>query len=459
MTEAKTNFWIILTEHPLCTIFSIAILVRSINIFHLSISGGDFVIEDSFFLTFSKEWARAFGLMEGIPAGAAYVERVPGYPLLVALMQGVGLSAPVSIATINSFFDSVTCVILGLLGCQLDRRVGLVAGLLSAFWPNLIIHSSLVLNDTLFVLLFAGLLYWAAKFLATPSLKAAFISGILVGLAVCTRPIAQFLVPVLAIAMAGIAHFHGVSKRRIVLLVLVFFVPTVLTLLPIYTHNILKFGSLSLSAQTGTHLAYWVLPPVKKIETGMSFEETKVKIRKSYEAELKRRGGDESNPFDVNNILTNVALSELRNSSTVAIATAWLQGMALNIATPAVLIDTRVRTFSGQSFYELEAPNLVSKVLQYLEKSTPLYLFFFFVGAFGSILSLIFGIYGLFILHSLRPWAAIFATLAVFYFLLINGPVASPKYRLPIEPVMIICASLGLVQTWKKMLLRKNKHE
>ena len=197
MTEAKKNFWMILTAHPLCTIFSIAILLRSINIFHLSIVGGDFIIEDSFFLRYSKEWARAFGLMEGTPAGVAYVERVPAYPLLVALMQGIGLGAPVCMAIINSFFDSLTCVILGLLGCHLDRRVGLLAGLLAAFWPNLIIHSNLVLNDTLFVLLFTGLLYWAAKFLSKPSLKAAIISGVLVGLAVCTRPIAQFLVPVL----------------------------------------------------------------------------------------------------------------------------------------------------------------------------------------------------------------------------------------------------------------------
>ncbi len=459
MTGAKTKFWINLTEHPLRTIFLVAIIVRSINIFHLSISGGDFVIEDSFFLTFSKEWARAFGLMEGIPAGVAYVERVPGYPLLVALMQGIGLGAPVFIAIINSFFDSVTCVMLGLLGCQLDRRVGLVAGLLAAFWPNLIIHSSLVLNDTLFVLLFTGLLYWAAKFLATPSLKAAFISGVLVGLAVCTRPIAQFLMPVLAIAIAGISHFHGVSKRRVVLLVFVFFLPAVLTLAPIFAHNLIKFGSSGLSAQTGTHLAYWVLPPVKKFETGVSFEKTKAKIRKSYAAERKRRGGEESNPFVENNILTNVALSELRKSSTVAIVTAWLKGMALNIWTPAVLIDTRVRSFSGQSFYELEAPNFFRKVLQYLERSGPLYLFFFFVGAFGSFLSFIFSIYGLFILHSLRPWAAIFATLAVFYFLLINGPVASPKYRLPIEPIMIICASLGLVRAWEKMVRVKNTYQ
>ena len=84
--------------------------------------------------------------------------------------------------------------------------------------------------------------------------------------------------PVLAIAMVGISHHHGVNKRRVMLLVFVFLLPAVLMLVPIFAHNLIKFNSWGLSAQTGTHLAYWVLPPVKKFETGVSFEKTKAKI-------------------------------------------------------------------------------------------------------------------------------------------------------------------------------------
>jgi hypothetical protein len=42
------------------------------------------------------------------------------------------------------------------------------------------------------------------------------------------------------------------------------------------------------------------------------------------------------------------------------------------------------------------------------------------------------------------PWAAIFAGGVIAYFLLLNGPVATPKYRLPIEPVLIVLAAIPL---------------
>jgi hypothetical protein len=42
------------------------------------------------------------------------------------------------------------------------------------------------------------------------------------------------------------------------------------------------------------------------------------------------------------------------------------------------------------------------------------------------------------------PWAALFAAGVVGYFLLVNGPVAAPKYRLPMEPVLIVLAAIPL---------------
>jgi hypothetical protein len=44
------------------------------------------------------------------------------------------------------------------------------------------------------------------------------------------------------------------------------------------------------------------------------------------------------------------------------------------------------------------------------------------------------------------PWAAVFAFGVVAYFLLVNGPVASPKYRLPMEPVLIVLAAIPLAR-------------
>jgi hypothetical protein len=43
-----------------------------------------------------------------------------------------------------------------------------------------------------------------------------------------------------------------------------------------------------------------------------------------------------------------------------------------------------------------------------------------------------------------KPWAAVLAGGVLAYFLLLNGPVAAPKYRLPMEPVLIVLAAIPL---------------
>jgi hypothetical protein len=42
------------------------------------------------------------------------------------------------------------------------------------------------------------------------------------------------------------------------------------------------------------------------------------------------------------------------------------------------------------------------------------------------------------------PFAAVLALGVLAYFLLLSGPVASPKYRLPIEPVLLVLGAIPL---------------
>ena len=56
---------------------------------------------------------------------------------------------------------------------------------------------------------------------------------------------------------------------------------------------------------------------------------------------------------------------------------------------------------------------------------------------------------------------AIFILLYISYFLIVCGPVGGPKYRIPIEPVLIILQSYTIIwvlETFKKKLIFfKNK--
>jgi hypothetical protein len=56
---------------------------------------------------------------------------------------------------------------------------------------------------------------------------------------------------------------------------------------------------------------------------------------------------------------------------------------------------------------------------------------------------------GFVILAQKMPWAAVFADGVLTHFLLLNGPIATPKSRLPFEPVLIVFYAISLVMLLK----------
>ena len=84
----------------------------------------------------------------------------------------------------------------------------------------------------------------------------------------------------------------------------------------------------------------------------------------------------------------------------------------------------------------------------------------------GIVFSLIFGFLqaaGMFLLLKENLTLSILIILFILYFLLISGPVGGPKYRIPIEPVLIILQSHGMVGIYNfftnlKVKLLKKRH-
>jgi hypothetical protein len=75
-----------------------------------------------------------------------------------------------------------------------------------------------------------------------------------------------------------------------------------------------------------------------------------------------------------------------------------------------------------------------------------LYQILLLVGLASMLPFLVLEIIGFIILARILPWAAVLGGGVLAYFLLINGPVAAPKYRLPMEPVLIILCAIPLAR-------------
>src|SRR5262249_19413607 len=116
-----------------------------------------------------------------------------------------------------------------------------------------------------------------------------------------------------------------------------------------------------------------------------------------------------------------------------ALAKAWLEGAAVNLAAPALLADPRVRALPKPSFYNTPGASLWQKTRAYLFDDPGRYQLVLVLGLIAMLPFLALEAIGFVMLARTIAWASVFAGGVLAYFLLLSGPVATPKYRLPME--------------------------
>ena len=166
----------------------------------------------------------------------------------------------------------------------------------------------------------------------------------------------------------------------------------------------------------------------------------------------------QSNPFVRSAQQVDTALDEIVATSTHTILQSWFQGAIINLAAPALMIDKRIRQLPHISFASDTRGDLFSRARKFISQSSSIYVSALIVSGVGAIIVSLFQFFGFFVQLRINFMLTFLSALTVAYFLIINGPVGSPKYRLPIEPILIIwfgCALLSLWQVLKKFLYRR----
>lgn len=157
----------------------------------------------------------------------------PGYPLFLGGWQwvldriGLGDHMVTGTALIQVALGAVAAGAVVVVGRRLGgARVALVAGLVLACWPNLVVYSSLALSETLFLALFTVSLA-AALTMADDApggrpvrVGRAVVAGLTLGGATLVRPQVLLIVPALVLAWAlGRIGWRAVLVRTGVLIV------------------------------------------------------------------------------------------------------------------------------------------------------------------------------------------------------------------------------------------------
>lgn len=442
---------IALNQRMLAAIFLGALAARLINLLLLSGDLGNFFLEDAHLYWPGGGYLSVMGRFDAPPefsagSGAPGSERVPIYLFYIAGIRILFGDAPLAAIIGQALIDAGTCVLIALLGGMVSRRIGIVAGALAAIWPNLIVNSAALLSDTLFLLIFTAMLLVAAHYLRDAAPRRAGWAGLLCGLSIMTRTVTQFLPFALIAAAPAIALYQRKGIRTALWATLLVALGAALPVAPWLGRNVALFGAWELTTQKGSHLTNWVLPLIRQAQDGTPHETAAREIEGRFFDRLRSEGIEPQTmpPFERSKAFTALAMEELSAQPVSAIAKAWLKGAAVNLVAPAITVDPRVRRAREGSFYNDSNPGLAGRMQAYLATSAPAVRPWIVGALVLSVLSLALQGYGFVRLARRLPWAAVFAALLIVYVLLVTGPIVSPKYRLPAEPVLIVLAAMGL---------------
>jgi 4-amino-4-deoxy-L-arabinose transferase-like glycosyltransferase len=385
---------------------------------------------------------------QSLPSGFAWLGPDPGlmpvfFLSLAAAHAVAGNGGDLVFVLVQGVVDASACVIVASIARCIDDRIGFAAGMFAALCPTMIVMSGMVYTDSLFTLFVALSMYSSIRWLREPGWGAAAMTGAALGAAALCRVLVVPWTPILLVLLLAstfiakrlrVAHFLQLALCGSIVL---------LAISPVVARNLIQHGSWTLTPQGGPHLALWVVPLVAEAATGTPYA---VGVERMKNLHIARHGAPSGDRFEESRRLEALGREELARLGPVALAKAWSFGAAINLGAPAALVSPPVSTLPRTGFYDTPGDTRLGKAWNFLFRSgNPLHAWIVLLGAVGVVALRLLQLRGLIaLLGSRAAWPAlVLGAMWIGYIVVISGPVGSPKYRLPAEPVLAILSAAG----------------
>ena len=396
------------------------------------------------------------------PAGGCaaidVTQRMPGYPLFLAAIHLIFGSDPFWPVLVQLLIDAGTCLLIAWLAALFDRRLALPAGLLAAINLNMITAAGTILTESLFLPAFVAGLIAAILYFEAPSARRALAAGLALGLALMLRSAMLFFLPLLLAALAIAAWRHPIRPGRAAAQLALAALAAFLVVSPILARNVSGYGHFALISQGGRHSLFWVVPAAREFALGTPFEQGQAEMADRLAGLLaeQRRDAMPDNPFAAADLMEQAASRALRELGLGGLAEAWLAGAVINLAVPALVAVPAVAALERPRFYETAGKGAFDKISNYVSASTGSRFFWLMVPAvLWTMLARLLEFLALFRIGrtgGLKTGPSFYLLATAAYFLAVTGPVTGVKYRLPLEPLLIILLAeslVGVVERWR----------
>lgn len=360
-----------------------------------------------------------------------------------------GKYTAISFVLMQGAIDAGTCLLIYALAKAIDQRIALIAAIVSAVNPTQIVLAAYVYSDSLFLFFVTLLLVGSAQYIHQPSWRSAGLMALGLGGAVTSRelvlPFGPVLLAFILVSLVIRRQFRLIHLAQLVAVgaaLALCVAPTVLL-------NHAQYGSWALSPKTGMHMSRWIVPLVREAKDGTPWA---VGLAETERLTVERFGPNPTNPFELSRRYELVSIEELRRLGIGAIAKAWCLGAAINLGAPAIILSPPIMSLPRTGFYATTGGSIFEKIGKFLfHSNNPIYAWVLLIGIAGVAAIRIVQLLGL--IEIFRSggniWILLMLAGWLIYILAINGPVASPKYRLPIEPVLAVLTAAGLCRFLK----------
>jgi 4-amino-4-deoxy-L-arabinose transferase-like glycosyltransferase len=374
-------------------------------------------------------------------------ERMPGYPAFLAAAMPLCDGRIPCVVLIQMLLDTLTCLVVYILGERACRGAGFLSGMLAALNPGMIAYCQFLLTDSLFLFIFTLGLLWLTELTEKPDAVSLSVFGALLGASVWVRPVTTYLPFVLTpVLLGGFLLRFRLPALKSIGLASIFLASFLAAVTPWLIRNYVQFGAFRLNAQAGNHLLHYIAPFFWQNSKGIPYPEGNEKAREMTRRMVEEMAGPDGtvSPFDRSDAQVRRFIQIVKAEPLSGIAKAWISGIIKNLGAPAIVDISYLLRIERPHFYDMKGETFLERSWHFLAGS----------GAFGGIVILnmaltaifrVLQLAGLIQLCEAGKWSLslVYVTI-ILYFLLISGPVGYAKYRLPFEPILMMFTAMGI---------------
>ncbi|MCK4234321.1 glycosyltransferase family 39 protein, partial [candidate division WOR-3 bacterium] len=398
--------------------------------------------------------------------------RTPVYPLFIAFTYLLSGYRNWFIILSQCFLDALVALLIFSSALILIKNVhfSFLTGLLYSIHPHQALYTTQILSEILFTLLIAFFLVLFIVFLKRKLKVFIALSGIFLGIAILTRPIAfYFFIPILFIIFLELKR----KTKLILQSCLIFLFSFLIVLTPWYMRNYITYRRVFLSTIGNWNIGYYNAAFVTSFKEKISLREAQSVI----EQQVKRRYGisDEDyvyatdNPeicgeiasygFEIirENLGTYVFLHSAGFLHTfIPIEYAFLYKI---FSSKGVSQAREADPVTKKALSSILRGKFISSIKTVFDERFRKFPFWFSIIWFSFVLFQLFiyffAIWGLKYFFKNSRIIFLLFLMTILYFLLIPGPVGDSRFRVPVEPVIILLAGVGIYSMRKTEKGRK----